>query len=115
MSYESIGNEMFGNVQPFINNLDSTANLANSALDVVTNVISAVKKGIDFISDILVKFYNALPGWLRPGDDSTEVPTLECYQSSDGSWHCIDSDGNPFYGNGEEVTEPPCTGLECTI
>lgn len=114
MEYEQIGDSMLDSVQPFIEDLDETANLANKTLDFFSDVFEAIKDGIDFVGRIINSIYNALPGWLKPGEEETEMEII-CTSGENGRWYCEYEDGTPYYGETTEPSKPPCEGLTCTI
>lgn len=114
MSYESIGNKMFSNVYPFIEDLDETANLANKTLDFFSDAFGVIKNALEFIGDMFTDIYN----WLRKKlklDDEEDPPEIICTSGADGRWYCQYEDGTPYYGETTEPSEPPCEGLTCTI
>lgn len=112
MEYEQIGNTMLSNLEPFISNLDETANLANKATEFATEVFTSIKKGIDYVGNILTTLYNKLPSWLI-GKDEEEEKEIICTEAN-GHWYCEYEDGTPYYGE-NTPTEKPCTGLSCDL
>lgn len=114
MEYEQIGDSMLGSIQPFIEDLDETANLANKTLDFFSDAFAVIKNALEFIGDMFTDIYN----WFRKVfklEDEEEPLDIICTSGENGKWYCQYEDGTPYYGETTEPSEPPCEGLTCTI
>lgn len=80
MEYQEIGEVMLGNVNSYVNFLDTTSNVANTAINAIETILNKIKDFTGTIMDFIKGIFE---------HDTGQV----CTENSEGGFTCGSSEG----------------------